>query len=46
LDSRIKGRTYRLREFENKLLKRTIGLKRDKIIGSWRKMYNGELHNL
>jgi hypothetical protein len=28
------------------ILKRISGPKRDKIIGSWRKMHNEELHNL
>jgi hypothetical protein len=46
LDSRIKGRTYRLRVFENRPLERIIGPKSDKITGSWRKMHNEELHNL
>jgi hypothetical protein len=35
-----------LRVFENRLLRRIFGPKRDEIIGSWRKFYNEELHNL
>jgi hypothetical protein len=37
---------HRLRVFENGLLKRIIGLKRDEVIGCWRKLHNEELHNL
>jgi hypothetical protein len=32
--------------FETRVLRITFGLKRDKIIGGWRKMHNEELHNL
>jgi hypothetical protein len=28
------------------VLRRTFGLKRDEEIGGWRKLHNGELHNL
>jgi hypothetical protein len=28
------------------VLKRIIGLKRDEVMGGWRKLYNEELHNL
>jgi hypothetical protein len=31
---------------ENRMLRRIFGLKRDEIIGGWRKMHNEELHNL
>jgi hypothetical protein len=34
----------RLRVFENRVLKRIFGPKRDEVIG-WRKVYNEELHN-
>jgi hypothetical protein len=37
---------HRLRVFENRLLKRTFGLKRNEVIGGWRKLHNEELHNL
>jgi hypothetical protein len=30
--------------FENRMLRRTFGPKRDSIIGSWRKVHNEELH--
>jgi hypothetical protein len=32
--------------FENKVLKRIFGLKRDDVIGRWRKLHNEVLHNL
>jgi hypothetical protein len=35
----------RLRVFENRVLRRIIGLKRDEVTGKWRKLYNGEIHN-
>jgi hypothetical protein len=35
-----------LRVFENRVLRRRFGPKRDEVIGGWRKMYNEELHNL
>jgi hypothetical protein len=37
---------HRLRVFENRVLRRIFGPKRDEIIGSWRKLHNEELHNL
>jgi hypothetical protein len=37
---------YRLNVFENRVLRRIFGSKRDKMIGGWRKLYNEELHNL
>jgi hypothetical protein len=37
---------YRLRVFENRVLRRIFGPKRDKVIGSWRNLRNEELHNL
>jgi hypothetical protein len=37
---------HRLRVFENRVLRRTFGLKRDEVTGDWRKMHNEELHNL
>jgi hypothetical protein len=37
---------HRLRMFENKALKRTLGHKREEVIGRWRKLGNEELHNL
>jgi hypothetical protein len=32
--------------FENKVLRRTLGPKRDEVTGGWRKLHNEELHNL
>jgi hypothetical protein len=37
---------YRLRIFENRVLRRIFGPKRDKVIGGWRKLHNEELHSL
>jgi hypothetical protein len=36
----------RLRVFENRVLRRIFGPKRDKVTGKWRKLHNEELHNL
>jgi hypothetical protein len=35
-----------LRLFENRVLRRTFGPKRDEVTGDWRKLHNEELHNL
>jgi hypothetical protein len=32
--------------FENSVLRRIFGPKRDEVAGSWRKLHNEELHNL
>jgi hypothetical protein len=32
--------------FENRVLRRTFGPKRDRVTGGWRKLHNEELHNL
>jgi hypothetical protein len=32
--------------FENRVLRRIFGPKRVEVMGEWRKMHNGELHNL
>jgi hypothetical protein len=32
--------------FENRALRRIFGPKRDEVMGDWRKLHNGELHNL
>jgi hypothetical protein len=37
---------HRLRVFENKMLRRIFGPKRDEVTGDWRKLHNGELHYL
>jgi hypothetical protein len=44
LVSHIKGGT--LRVFENRMLRKIFGPKRDEVIGGWRKLHNEELHNL
>jgi hypothetical protein len=31
---------------ENRVLRGTFGPKRDEVTGKWRKLHNGELHNL
>jgi len=35
-----------LRVFENRVLKRVFGPKRDEVTGEWRKLHNEELSNL
>jgi hypothetical protein len=35
-----------LRVFENTVLRRIFGPKRDEVTGEWRKLHNEELHNL
>jgi hypothetical protein len=37
---------HRLRMFENRVLRRIFGPKREEVTGEWRKMQSGELHNL
>jgi hypothetical protein len=37
---------HRLRVFENRVLRRTFGPKRDEVTGEWRQLHNEELHNL
>ena len=36
----------RLQVFENKVLRKIFGPKRDDETGEWRRLYNGELHDL
>jgi hypothetical protein len=36
----------RLREFENRVLRRIFGPKRDAVTGEWRKLHNEELNDL
>ena len=36
----------RLRVFENKVLRKIFGTKRDEVTGEWRKLHNAELHAL
>jgi hypothetical protein len=35
---------HRLRAFENRVLRRIFGPKRDELTGEWRKLHSGELH--
>ena len=37
---------HRLRVFENKVLRKIFGAKKDKITGEWGKLHNAELHAL
>ena len=37
---------HRLRVFENRVLRRIFGAKRDGVIGQWRKLHNEELNDL
>jgi hypothetical protein len=36
----------RLRVFENRVLRRIFGPKRDEVTGEWRRLHNKELHAL
>jgi hypothetical protein len=40
------GEEHILRVFENRVLKRIFGPKRDDVTGDWRKLHNEELHDL
>jgi len=33
--------TYRLRVFENRVLRKIFGLKRDEVTGEWRRLHDG-----
>jgi hypothetical protein len=37
---------HRLRVFENRVLRRIFGPKKDEVMGEWRKLHSEELHNL
>jgi hypothetical protein len=37
---------HRLKVFENRVLRRIFGPKRDEVTGEWRKLHIEELHNL
>jgi hypothetical protein len=37
---------HRLRVFENRVLRKIFGLKRDEVTGEWRKLHNEELCDL
>jgi hypothetical protein len=44
--SRTLREEHRLRVFENRVLMRIFGPKRDEVTGGWRKLHNEELHYL
>jgi hypothetical protein len=44
--SLILRKERRLRVFENRVLRRIFGPKRDEVTGEWRKLYNEELNDL
>jgi hypothetical protein len=37
---------HRLRVFQNRVLRRIFGPKKDEVTGEWRKLHNEELHNM
>jgi hypothetical protein len=37
---------HRLRLFENRVLRRIFGPKREEVAGSWRRLHNKKLHNI
>jgi hypothetical protein len=37
---------HKLKVFENRVLRRIFGCKREEVAGGWRRMHNEELHNL
>jgi hypothetical protein len=37
---------HKLRVFENRVLRKIFGPKRDRVTGGWRELHNEELHNL
>jgi hypothetical protein len=37
---------HRLRVFENRVVRRIFGPKRDEVTGGWRKLHSEELHNI
>jgi hypothetical protein len=42
----ILRKEHRQRVFENRVLRRIVGPKRDEVTGDWRKLHYEELHNL
>jgi hypothetical protein len=40
------GLSYRMSLFENRVLRRKFGPKREEVAGEWRKLHNKELHTL
>jgi hypothetical protein len=45
IESRLRDE-HRLRVFENRVLRRIFGPKRDEVTGGWRKLHNQKLHNM
>jgi len=37
---------HRLRVFENRVLRKIFGPKREVVVGSWRRLHSKEFHNL
>jgi hypothetical protein len=37
---------HRLKVFENRVLSKIFGRKREEVAGGWRRLHNEELHNL
>jgi hypothetical protein len=37
---------HRLRVFENRVLRRIVGPRRDEVMGGWKKLHSEELHGL
>ncbi|KAJ4431289.1 hypothetical protein ANN_19886 [Periplaneta americana] len=46
IDNCESAKEQRLRVFENKVLRKIFGAKRDEVTGEWRKLHNAELHAL
>jgi hypothetical protein len=42
----VKPDEHRLRVFQNRMLRKIFGPKRDEMTGGWRKLHNEELHGL
>jgi len=42
----LREKKRRLRVFENRVLRRIFGPKRDEVTGEWRKLHNEELNDL
>jgi hypothetical protein len=42
----VRGAVRRLRVFQNRVLRRIFGPKRDEVTECWRKLHNEELHSL
>jgi hypothetical protein len=40
------GEEHRVKVFENRVLRRIFGPKRDEVTGGWRKLHNEKLHHL